>query len=95
MVYGLVDGTAYGFGYSLGAATAGVTRSFYYNESALNFNAKQFADLAASEVPQSIFTNTTVAEGDNVDVCYRLAPAATNAAGDYENYITYTASATF
>lgn len=85
----------HGFGYSIGAATAGVTRAFYYNESSRTFSAKHFADMQASEVPQQIFSRNTVASNDEVDVCYRIAPAATNAAGEYENYLVYTASATF
>lgn len=85
----------YGFGYSLGAVTGGATRAFYYNESSRTFSAKQFADMQATEVPQQIFSSTTVASNDQVDVCYRIAPAATNAAGEYENYLVYTASATF
>lgn len=85
-----------GFGYSLDPdATGGTfTPAFYYNESG-TFYAKQFADLAASEVAQTIFERSTVTASDVVDVCYRIAPAATNVAGDYENYIVYTASATF
>jgi len=92
---GEVDGTAYGFGYTLGSATSGVTRAFYYDESTRYYSAKQFADLAAGEEPQTIFSRSTAANSDVVDVCYRVAPSSTNVAGDYENYITYTASATF
>ena len=84
-----------GFGYSLHPVTAGLTAAFQYNESARTYSAKQFADLAASEVPQIIYSRADVASSDVVDVCYRIAPAATNVAGDYENYIVYTASATF
>ncbi len=85
----------HGFGYSIGAATAGVTRAFFFNESSRTFSAKQFADLQATKDPQQIFSRGTVAANDEVDVCYRIAPAATNAAGEYENYLVYTASATF
>lgn len=84
-----------GFGYSLHPVTAGLTAAFQYNESARTYSAKQFADLAASEAPQTIYSRADVASSDVVDVCYRIAPAATNVAGDYENYIVYTASATF
>jgi len=87
--------TDYGFGYSIGAATSGVTRVFYYNESSRTFSAKHFADLEHPEVPQQIFSRGTIASSDQVDVCYRIAPAATNVAGNYENYLVYTASATF
>lgn len=92
---GEVDGTAYGFGYTLGTITSGATRDFYYNESSRNYSARQFADLAAGEEPQRIFYRAAAADSDSVDVCYRLAPSSTNVAGDYENYITYTAAATF
>ena len=84
-----------GFGYSLDPVTAGLTAAFQYNESTRTFSAKQFADLAESEAPQTVYSRSDVASSDIVDVCYRIAPAATNVAGDYENYIVYTASATF
>lgn len=84
-----------GFGYSLHPVTGGLTAAFTYNESARTFSAKQFADLAESEAVQTIYSRSTVASSDVVDVCYRIAPDATNAAGDYENYLVYTASATF
>lgn len=85
-----------GFGYSLDPDATGATftPAFYYNESG-TFYARQFADLAAEETVQTIFERSTVTASDVVDVCYRIAPAATNAAGNYENYLVYTASATF
>lgn len=90
------DGSTYpGFGYSLASATGSPTVAFLYNESSRTFSAKQFADMQDSEPVQTIFSRTTVAASDAVDVCYRIAPAATNAAGNYENYLVYTASATF
>lgn len=91
------DASTYpGFGYTLDPDATGATftSAFYYNQSG-TFYAKQFADLAAGETVQTIFERSTVTSGDVVDVCYRIAPAATNAAGDYENYLVYTASATF
>lgn len=85
-----------GFGYTLDPDATGATftPAFYYNQSG-TFYAKQFADLAAGEAVQTIFERSTVTASDIVDVCYRVAPAATNAAGNYENYLVYTASATF
>ncbi len=85
-----------GFGYTLDPDATGATftPAFYYNESG-TFYARQFADLAAGEAVQTIFERSTVTASDIVDVCYRIAPAATNAAGSYENYLVYTASATF
>jgi hypothetical protein len=79
----------------LSSAVGSPTLVFAYNESSRTFSAKQFADLAAGELAQTIFQRSTVTASDAVNVCYRIAPAATNAAGNYENYIVYTASATF
>lgn len=90
-----VTGDQYGFGFTLGAYTSGVVPAFYYNESGLTYNARHFADLSAGDDPQLIFSRNGGALDDQVDVCYRLTPAATNVAGDYENYIVYTATATF
>jgi len=84
-----------GFGYSLVSVSGSPTLAFTYNESSRTFSAKHFADLAAGETVQTIFSRSTVTASDVVDVCYRIAPAATNAAGNYENYLVYTASATF
>ncbi len=84
----------YGFAYTLGDATSGLTRAFYYNQNG-TYDARHFADLAASQSPQLIFSRGTGAQNDLVDVCYRLTPSALNYAGDYENYIVYTATASF
>ena len=89
-----VAGDQYGFAFTLGDATSGLTRAFYYNENG-TYDARHFADLAAGNAPQLIFSRTTGAQDDRVDVCYRLTPSALNFAGDYENYIVYTATASF
>lgn len=90
-----VSDNQYGFGFTLGDATSGITRAFYYNESSRTYNARHFPDLSIPNSPQMIFSRDGGALDDQVDVCYRLTPAATNVAGDYENYIVYTATATF
>lgn len=84
-----------GFGYSLVSVSGSPTLAFTYNETARTFSAKQFADMQDGQTVQNIFTRNTVTAGDVVDVCYRITPDATNVAGDYENYLVYTASATF
>jgi hypothetical protein len=56
---------------------------------------RQFADSEGAESPQTIFFNTSVADQQSVDVCYKAAVSATQAAELYENYITYRATATF
>lgn len=83
-----------GFGFSIENVDA-ASAAFSYNESSRTFSAKQFADIAGSETPQTIFSSTTVANSENAYVCYRLSVGATQAAGDYENQITYTATGTF
>jgi hypothetical protein len=93
--WAVVTGDQYGFGFTIGAATSGVTREFWYNESSRAYSARHFADLAESADPQPIFSRDAAALEDIVDVCYRLTPSNLNVAGDYENYITYTATATF
>lgn len=88
-----------GFAYSIHNADA-ATVPFEYNTTSGNcsggsYCAKQFADSEDSQVAQSIFSSATVADSENVNVCYRVIPDVVTAAGDYENYITYTATATF
>jgi len=89
LAYALEDGdtdTLEAFAYdstSTGSCTVGT------------FCARQFADLAAAEDPQTVFSNTTVADTQEVDICYRIIPSVTDAAGKYENHIIYTATATF
>jgi hypothetical protein len=93
--WAVVTGDQYGFGFTIGSATAGITRPFYYNESGRTYSARHFSDLAESTDPETIFSRSTAALEDIVDVCYRLTPSALNVAGDYENYIVYIATATF
>ena len=59
------------------------------------FASRQFPALAETEDPQRIMYSTGVSDSHTGYVCYRLAVDATQAAGDYENLITYTATATF
>jgi hypothetical protein len=88
-----------GFAYSIHNSDAN-TVPFEYNTTTGNcvggsYCAKQFADSEDSQVAQSIFSSSTVADSENINVCYRVLPDVVTAAGDYENYVTYTATATF
>jgi hypothetical protein len=56
---------------------------------------RQFSDTAASEPVVRVMANTTPADNDNIQVCYRAIISAVQAAGNYESYVTYTATATF
>ncbi len=91
-----------GFAYSLvpNDVTGNTTVSFQYNGLTGNCTGagwcgKQFADFQASESPQSLFSSTTVSDNERVDVCYRVIPDTSTEAGDYSNFIIYTATATF
>lgn len=91
--------TTKGFAYSIHNSDAN-TIPFEYNTTTGNcaggtYCARQFADAEDSQEPQMIFSSTTVADNENINVCYRVLPNVTTAAGDYENYVTYTATATF
>jgi len=83
-----------GFGYSLDIVGTGGTTPFEWG-TAGQFYARQFAVANESESPVEIFSNTTKADSDDVYVCYRLSVGSTQEAGDYENMITYTATASF
>ncbi|RLB04955.1 MAG: hypothetical protein DRG59_09620 [Deltaproteobacteria bacterium] len=83
-----------GFGYSLENVDAS-SIAFEYNDSTRTFNARQFANIASSDTPATLFSSTTVADSENAYVCYRLSIGATQQAGDYENQVTYTATGTF
>jgi hypothetical protein len=60
-----------------------------------SFCAKQFADLSNSEPAQTILSSSGVADSENINVCYRIIVSSTQAAGDYDNNVVYTATATF
>lgn len=87
-----------GFGYSIDNNDAAAT-TFLYSTATGNctgtFCARQFADNANSEAAQELFSSTTVADSEDIDLCYRAIISTTQEAGDYENNITYTATATF
>lgn len=91
-----------GFGYSLaigGGAFGTPATPFEYDSTTGactgTFCARQFADAENAQDPQQVMSHTSVADAHQVDVCYRIIPAVTNAAGEYQNSVTYTATATF
>jgi len=83
-----------GLGYSL-EDISGTDAVFEYDDSGAAFNAKQIADIAASETRQSIMTNAGPVSGSSAAVCFRIDITATQPAGYYYNKIKYTAVATF
>lgn len=80
-----------GFGYSLESVT-GATVPFTAGGS---FAAKPFANASLLMPPQTIMSSTSVSNNHRANICYRISVDATQAAGDYENMVTYTATASF
>lgn len=58
---------------------------------------RQFADneMQPAQPPRRLFYSSGVADSQDADVCYKAIISATQPAGFYENYVTYTATATF
>lgn len=90
--------TKWGFAYSLQNVNAAAI-PFEYNTATGNctgtFCARQIANIAGLESAAPIFSSTTVANAEHAYVCYRINVGASQAAGDYENQITYTATGKF
>lgn len=95
-------GTTKGFGFSLdnNNNVPGLTPAFEYDTTSGACGGggdcyRQFADAENSQAVQSIYSAATPSDNHNLLVCYKAIISAIQAAGSYENYITYTATATF
>lgn len=85
------DSTPSKFGYSLAAVPAAVPGSIGFSGTNVY---KAFG--IGSTSAQTIFSNSsTPASWERVYVCYRLTVTTTQSAGNYENKLIYTATATF
>lgn len=83
-----------GFGYSIENIDSALPT--FTHGGGTNFNARHFADAQSGETPVAIFSsNSLPTNSDSIYVCYRIAADALTAAGNYYNYVTYTATATF
>ncbi|HSV94688.1 MAG TPA: hypothetical protein VLH94_01765 [Spirochaetia bacterium] len=58
-------------------------------------NYQHFPSLGDGETPFQIMSNASIASSQQAYVCYKLSVDATQPAGNYENQITYTATASF
>lgn len=83
-----------GFGYTLKSVNLATVP---FTSSGANFNARTFPSIADADSPlvQTIMSSTGTSDAHTANVCYRVTVGATQAAGDYENQITYTATASF
>jgi len=79
-----------GFGYTV-AVVSGTTPTIAPTAPAY----QHFPNSAASEAPFQIMSYDATSDTHVVDVCYKIAVGATQAAGSYENQVTYTATASF
>ncbi len=92
-----------GFGFSLDdydAASGDETPDFLYTSATNSCDGtgdcyRQFADQEQLESPVRIFRSTAPADSHSIYACYKTIISAQQSAGNYENYITYTATATF
>lgn len=89
-----------GLGYSLQGVTNPTDSIFDWDGSGADvFNAKQFADIEASESRSAstahLMTNAGPVDSSSAYVCYRIDITATQPAGYYFNKVKYTAVATF
>ncbi len=80
-----------GFGYSLENVDAA---SITFEHGGTR-KARQFPAAIETETPATLFSSTAVANAEDAYICYKVSVGATQAAGDYENQITYTATASF
>lgn len=94
------ENDASGFGYSLQNIDAS-TVPFQYNSSlesctGAGYCAQAFPDKSQDDVAFEIMSNSsTPSTTEDAYLCYRIAVSTGQTAGDYENAITYVATATF
>ncbi len=83
-----------GFGYTLKSVNLATVP---FTSTGATFNVRDFPSIADPDSPlvQTIMSSTGTSDAHTANVCYRVSVAATQAAGDYENQITYTATASF
>lgn len=82
--------TTNGFGY---AAAAGNGSPSVFPSTATQYRA--FANNLSAQPPQTVMSSTSVANDHRANICYRISVGATQQAGNYENQVTYTATASF
>ncbi len=91
-----------GFAYSLeNDDAASIEFQYSDDDGACTYNgadeycAKQLPEVPSPDSSERIFYSATVADSENINFCYRAIIGATQTAGDYENRVTFIATATF
>ena len=85
--------TAYGFGYSLYGDD--VVSPFPATQPGTYTYFKQFANLAKDKIPQVIMSSSHVGKNQTANVVYKINIPTVQAAGRYQNVITYIATPTY
>lgn len=80
-----------GLGYSLQSVN-GASVPF---TAGANFSSKAFPSSLSGQPAQIVMYGGSVADAQSANLCYRISVDANQAAGAYENQITYTATASF
>jgi hypothetical protein len=88
-----VTASNYGLGYTVGDGHSTTINTDFSGSKFLVF--PEFVVTAQSTAPHLLFSGTGVVDNGNVNLCYQASIGPTQAAGDYTNNITYTATATF
>ncbi len=83
-----------GFGYTLKSINLATVP---FTSTGATFNVRKFPSVADPDSPlvATVMSSTGTADAHTANVCYRISVDSTQAAGDYENQITYTATASF
>lgn len=79
-----------GLGFSMEDVGAATDAVFEFNDAG-TFDARQIADMAATETRTAIMTNAGPVSGSSAYICYRIDITATQPAGYYYNKVKYTA----
>jgi hypothetical protein len=83
-----------GFGYTIKSVNLATVP---FTSTGANFNVRKFPSVADPDSPlvATVMSSTGTADAHTANICYRISVDSTQAAGDYENQITYTATASF
>jgi hypothetical protein len=83
-----------GFGYTMRSVNLATVP---FSSTTGVFNVRRFPSISDPDSPlvATIMSSNAVADAHTANICYRISVDATQAAGDYENQITYTATASF
>jgi hypothetical protein len=89
------NNTTYGFGYTIYGNDVPSPFPTAIPTQIPTTNFKQFADLSKNESPQVIMTSSKVGKNRSATLLYKINTSTSQAAGQYQNVITYIATPTY